>query len=271
MRRQPLNDEEWSKIQHLMPSNDGRGRNYRNHREVVGGIIWAMRSGARWRDIPEEQFAPWTTVYSRYRNWVQSGFWKELFQRLNGLRQRVDHLDWSANFVDGTTIPVHHKATGGSPFSEAIGISRGGLTTKVHVRIDREGHLLNVEVTEGQRQELAVYKTLMNNGAVKNPWGRPKLRPEAVVGDKGYNAGWAHDWNHRKHMASVIPKYDSPTRKGPFQKDLYRERNLVERTIGHLKEFRRVAFRVEKLAEHYEANWLIAEIVRSLSDIDQPL
>jgi hypothetical protein len=135
-----------------------------------------------------------------------------LFQRLNGLRQRVDHLDWSANFIDSTTIPVHHKATGGPPFSEAIGISRGGLTTKVHVRVDREGRLLNVEVTEGQHQELAVYKKLMNNGAVQIPWGRPKLRPEAVVDDKEYNAGWADDWNHRKHGLSVF-KIRQPNEK----------------------------------------------------------
>jgi transposase len=68
----------------------------------------------------------------------------------------------------------------------------------------------------------------------------------------------------------VIPKYDLQTRKGPFQTDLYRERNLVEYTSGHLKEFRRLAFRVETLGEHYKANWLIVEIVRSFSNLEQP-
>ena len=271
MRRQPLNGNEWAKIRYMMPSNDGRGRNFRDHRVVVSAIIWAIRSGARWRDISKAFDCPWQTAYSRYRRWAQNGRWKRIFVQLNRLRQKNGQLNWTAHFVDATNVPAHHKATGGSPSSEALGTSRGGLGTKVHIRLDRDGHLINLEVTEGQARELSVYKQLMNNGAVKNPWGRPKLRPEAIVGDKGYNAHWVHNWNHRKHMASVIPKYENQCRKGPFQKGLYRERNLIERTIGHLKEFRRVAFRFEKLAAHYEANWLIAEIVRSLPDIDEAL
>jgi transposase len=252
-----------------LPSNTGnRGRNYRDHREVIEGMIWCLRTGAPWRDIPREQFGPWSTIYGRYREWAKTGFWREIFRRINALREQADKLDWTAHFIDGTNVPAHQKATGGSPFSEALGTSRGGLGTKVHVRIDREGHLLNIEVTEGQTQELNAVEPLLNNGAVPLPWGRPKLRPDAIVADKGYNAGWFRDGLHRKHVAAVIPKYDNQTKKGPFQEDLYEERNLIERRIGQFKEYRRVAFRFEKLAAHYETKWIIVEVIESLGDFD---
>jgi len=270
MRRQEISDNDWAKIQPMLPSNDGRGRDYRDHRQVLCGIIWAIRTGAPWRDIPE-RFGPWNTCYSRHRRWTKSGLWQRMFQRLNRLRNEVEKLDWTAHFIDGTSIRAHQKAAGGSPFDEALGVSRGGYSTKVHLRIDRDGHLMHIEVTPGQDHELNHAEALMNGGAVRQPCGRPKLRPQALVGDKGYSANWFRKWAHNKHMAAVIPRSKNETRKGPFQKDLYRERELIERTIGRFKEYRRVAFRFEKLSEQYKANWLIVEILRGVREIDRSL
>lgn len=263
MRRKVLSDEEWEKIQALLPENDGRGRNYRDHRRVIEGILWRLRTGAPWRDIPDV-FGPWSTIYDRYRRWTQSGIWEDIFNQINEFCDRHKQLDWSAHFVDGTSIRAHQKAAGGKPTTNGLGWSRGGFGTKIHVRFDRNGNLLNVEVTEGQRNEITVFETLMNSGAVRQSHGRPKLRPEAIVGDKGYNARWLRDWAHQKHMACVVPKRDNQNRKGPFNNKLYRERNIVERRIAHYKEYRAVAFRFEKCCEHYRANWLIISICQKL-------
>jgi hypothetical protein len=152
-----------------------------------------MRSGARWRDIPREPIAPCTTVYSRHRNWVQSRFWRKLFQRLNGLRQRVDLLDWSTDFVVGTTIPVHQKATEDSPCSEAFGLSRGGLTTQVHVQLDRDGHLLNVGEHGRPTTGVGRLQRVDEKRSCRKSVGTPEITAEAVVGDEGFNAHWVHD------------------------------------------------------------------------------
>lgn len=267
MRRKQVSEGEWAKIQGLLPNNSGKlGRNYRDHRQVVEGILWRLRVGAPWRDIPDD-FGPWSTVYCRYRTWIKSGLWHQIFQYVHTLCDDGQQLDWSAHFVDGTIVRAHQKAAGATNGDSGLGWSRGGLTTKIHVRFDRKGYLLNVEVTEGHRNEITAFEKLMNSGAVKRKWGRPKLRPDAVVGDKGYNANWLRKWASNKHMACVVPKRSNQMQKGPFNKSLYRERNLVERRIAHYKEYRALAFRFEKLSTHYQSNWEIVSIFQNLKKL----
>lgn len=101
----------------------------------------------------------------------------------------------------------------------------------------------------------------MNTGAVRRPQGRPKLRPKAVVGDKAFNSGKLRKWIRDHHMAGVIPHFHHQRRRGTFSKNLYRARNLVERAIGRLKEFRRLATRYEKLGDRFRNMWLIGAIL----------
>lgn len=271
MRRTYLSEEDWLRIQPLLPSNEGqRGRNYRDHRQVIEGILWRLRTGAAWRDLPLS-CGPWKTVYDRFRRWTQSGVWKKLARMLRRLWDRTGKLDWSAHFVDGTVVPAHHQAATGRLEEDKVGVSRGGLTTRVHVRLDRDGHLMGLEVTEGQRQEKAVFEDLMNQGDVPQPRGRPRRRPEAIVGDKGYNAGWIRAWSHQRDMAAVIPKFSSQDRRGPFQEDLYQERSQIECWIGRFKQFRALCHRFEKRPDHFEANWRIAWIFETVTDLDNDI
>ena len=100
----------------------------------------------------------------------------------------------------------------------------------------------------------------MNGGSVRRAWGRPKLRPAIVVGDKGYNAQRIRNWSRKKHVRTVIPTFRDQRRRPYFSKPLYRQRNLVERTINRFKHFRRLATRYEKLVANYRSMWLIAAI-----------
>ncbi|WP_344860924.1 transposase, partial [Planomonospora alba] len=65
VRRGEPADKAWQRIEPLLPATDGRGRPWRNHREVVNGILWRLRTGAPWRDIPE-RYGPWQTCYERF-------------------------------------------------------------------------------------------------------------------------------------------------------------------------------------------------------------
>jgi transposase len=116
-------------------------------------------------------------------------------------------------------------------------------------------------VTPGERNEKAALPELMRQGAVKRPGpGRPKLRPRTVVGDRGYS-GRAVRGDLRRHgISAVIPQLR--TEKTPRLMDwgLYRERNVVERLVGKLKEYRRVATRYDKLAASYLAFVQLAAI-----------
>jgi transposase len=132
----------------------------------------------------------------------------------------------------------------------------------VHVRAEGHGKPITIVVTPGQQHEATVFETLMEQGAVKRPGrGRPRLRPRRIVGDKGYDSHRIRSYARRHGMRVTIPHRSNTRRRGPFDKASYRNRNLVERLIGRMKQYRRLATRYEKRAANYRAMWTIAAII----------
>ena len=118
---------------------------------------------------------------------------------------------------------------------------------------------MTILLTPGQQHESTVFEQLMEQGAVKRPQrGRPKLRPKRVVGDKGYSSGKSRRYLRRRGIRYTIPRKKNEQRTGPFDREIYRERNRVERLINRLKQFRRLATRYEKRGKSYHAMWVIA-------------
>lgn len=136
-----------------------------------------------------------------------------------------------------------------------FGYGRGGFSTKVHLLIDRQGLPLATVLTAGHRHETIAFTDLMNEVSVPRPRGRPRKRPEAVAGDRAYDADWIRQWCRDRSTESVIP---TRPRKGPGRPPTcdsrkYSGRNTVERCVGRLKERRRLVVRYEKKASHSEA------------------
>ena len=102
----------------------------------------------------------------------------------------------------------------------------------------------------------------MEQGAVKREKrGRPRIRPNRVVADKGYSSKDNRSYLRARGIGAIIARKDNEHRGGRFDKEAYRQRNLVERLINRLKQFRRVATRYEKRAVNYRAMLTIAAIV----------
>lgn len=119
-----------------------------------------------------------------------------------------------------------------------------------------------VVLTPGQRHEVTAFAGVMEQGAVKRVGqGRPKLRPGRLVGDKGYSSEKIRRYLRQHGIRITIPRKESECCRGPFDRSLYRQRNLVERLVNRLKQFRRLATRYEKRAENYRALWLIAATI----------
>ncbi len=117
-------------------------------------------------------------------------------------------------------------------------------------------------MTAGQRHEQSAFEALVDQGAVKRVGrGRPRLRPKRMVGDKGYSSEKARRMLRRRHMTPVIPTKSNERRQPRFDRELYRERNQVERLINRLKQCRRIATRYEKLAVTFLAMVTIAAIL----------
>ena len=117
-------------------------------------------------------------------------------------------------------------------------------------------------LTGGERHEQPVLPLLMERGAVKRPGrGRPRIRPDRLAGDKGYSSQAVRRYLKERGIGVVIPTKADEEPDPAFDRAAYRERNVVERLINRLKQFRRLATRYEKRAANYLAMLTIAAIM----------
>jgi transposase len=140
-----------------------------------------------------------------------------------------------------------------------LGRSQGGFGTKLHLICDGLGTPLAVSVGPGQEHETQHFVPLLEEATA---WPQ---QPEKLAGDKGYSADWIRDLLNERDIEPVIPyKSNEKGRRKKFDRDSYRQRNIVERCVNSLKWFRRVATRYEKLAIHYVGMVNLAIIFRLL-------
>jgi transposase len=220
----------------LLPAQRLRtGRPGRDHRTILSAILWVLRTGAPWRDVPE-RFGPWATAWSRFRRWTASGVWAQVLEVLQRDADLAGRLDWDTHYVDGTVVRAHQHAAGavGGQQHEALGRSRGGFSTKVHVRAEGGGKTLAFVVSGGERHESRYVEALLARGHVRRrARGRPRVRPRRLVGDRGYSYPSVRRLLARRHIQAVIPRRrdqrPADGRDTPFDRVAYRERNRVER------------------------------------------
>ena len=104
MNRYDLTDFEWSVIEPLLP-NKPRGVPRVDDRRVLNGIMWVLRSGAPWRDLPE-RYGPYTTCYNRFNRWRKKGIWDRLMDAI------VEAYDGNIQMIDSSSVRVHQHAAG---------------------------------------------------------------------------------------------------------------------------------------------------------------
>ena len=115
-----------------------------------------------------------------------------------------------------------------------------------------------VLLTPGQQHESTMFEVLMEQGQVKRLGpGRPRLRPKRIAPDKGYSFPRIRHYLRRYGIRVTIPRRKDQPRGGRFDRELYRARNIVERLINRLKQFRRIATRYDKLGESYRTMWVL--------------
>lgn len=117
MARLLMGDGEWAFFEQFILAIRGRGgRPASNHRLVLDGIFWIARTGAQWRDLPEE-FGKWSSVYRQFRRWTLAGLWELILETLNESEAAPPQVQ----MIDSTIIRAHHQAAG----------AKGGLRRKV--------------------------------------------------------------------------------------------------------------------------------------------
>ena len=110
-RFQVLTDEQWARIEPLLPSNAGKvGRPFGDHRTVVEGIAYRYRTGIPWRDLPREVFGPWQTVWKRHKRFAEDGTWDRVWAHLMAEADAAGQIKWAVS-VDSTINRAHQHAT----------------------------------------------------------------------------------------------------------------------------------------------------------------
>jgi transposase len=112
IRRGALTNEQWERLQPLLPPQKPKiGRPAHDHRTILNGILWILRTGAPWRDLPA-RYGAWRTVASRFYRWQRAGVFPHLLATLQQQAEAAGQLDWTVHFVDSTIIRAHQHAAG---------------------------------------------------------------------------------------------------------------------------------------------------------------
>ena len=246
MDRLVLSDEQWGKVSGLIIGRpDQRGSTGRDNRMFVEGVLWIVRTGSPWRDLPET-FGEWNSVFRRFSRWSAKGVWQRIFTAMS------DDPDFEYLIVDfdhRARPPARQRRKRGAQ-DQAIGRSRGGLTTKIHLAVRGLGCPVRFILTPGQAGDALQAGPLVEG-----------LAAEVVIADTAYDGDGFRAVIADKQAVAVIPNNPARATKHPLDAHLYAQRHLVECCFSKLKQFRRVATRFEKTARNYLAVITLAAII----------
>ncbi|MEX6028591.1 IS5 family transposase [Providencia huaxiensis] len=238
MPRIMLTEKQWVTLSQLM-RNTRRVYNKYEHRMTFEGILYRMRTGCPWRDIPKA-FGEWNTIFRRFNLWSRKGIIHILFNELS-LTSDSKYL-----FIDGTIIRAHQHTTGAATEeNEEIGKSRGGNSTKIHLAIDSHGYLVNFELSGSHRNDIVFAKELVENSPTC----------DFTVADKGYDSE-----KYRAYLTGIkgstpmIPRRTvNLLNNDHMDWELYKVRHFVENAFAQIKHFKAISSRYDKLARNYSS------------------
>src|ERR1700738_3940462 len=153
MARLMLTDELWSKLRIIMRQHGIYDKP--NLRMMIEGMLYRMRVGCPWRDLPSV-FGFWNSIYQKFNRWSSKNKLMSIFKSL------IDDPDIEWNFIDGSIVKAHQHSTGAAgTANQAIGKSRGGNSTKIHMVVDGYGLPLEFEITGGEVHDCKVAPELI--------------------------------------------------------------------------------------------------------------
>jgi transposase len=165
------------------------------------------------------------------------------------LRGEIDE-EWI--FIDGSYIKAHQHASGARIGEErAIGVSRGGNTSKIHIAADSHGNPIDFEITGGEVHDSQVAGKIIEKVSTSNT--------KNIVADKGYDSDDIRVQVWAKGAAAIIPRRSNSTKENlGFDSHIYKQRHLVENLFAKLKHYRGIATRFDKLAKNFKSMVFVA-------------
>ncbi|MGV3538533.1 MAG: IS5 family transposase [Rufibacter sp.] len=245
-----LTEKQWEKLKDLIPEGarrtDGKGRPWRDKREVLEGILWILKTGAQWSHLPTV-YPPYQTCHRRFQQWRKAGVMQRVVESLaRGLQERGD-VDLSECFIDGSFC----MAKKGGP---SVGKTKRGKGTKIMAVSDAGGLVLSVPVESASPHEVNLVGKVLKERFIEP-------LPEKLIGDKAYDSGPLDEALRQQGIELIAPH--RANRVKPKTQDgrklrRYKRRWKIERFFAWLFNYRRCVTRYEYKAENFKAFILLA-------------
>ena len=259
MAKPLVSDALWQRIEPLLPPPKPRrlrypGRKPLDRRKVLTGILFVLKTGIPWEDLPQEMGCGCGMSCLNYlKAWQEAGVWVSLHQVLLQELEDADQIDWQRGAVDASMA----RALGGGEDTGPNPTDRGKLGSKHHVMTDAQGLPLNVTVTGANVPEINELLDLVDSAPeVVTATGEPRQNPDELYGDRAYDSE-----PHREEVRQrdIIPRF--ARRRTPHGSGLGVYRWVVERTLSWLHSFRRLRLRTDRNGQVQEAFVALASAI----------
>ena len=192
-----------------------------------------MRAGAPWRDLPLG-YGNWNSIYHKFRQWCEQCIFINMLRELSSGKSVLIE-------IDSTYCKVHQHGFGARKVhgNQAIGVSRGGKNTKIHALVNEKMELLSFILTGGEVFDSKVAVDLLKT---------VEITDKTVLADRAYGASDIREYLCEKSVLSCIPDKVNSKIRHSFDKEVYKQRNIVERFFNRIKQNRHIAMRFDKLS-----------------------
>ncbi|MFC9432129.1 IS5 family transposase [Streptomyces sp. NPDC056987] len=247
MRADLVPDDLWERVVPLLPPAPERRRRYPGRlrvpdRAALAGIMYVLRTGVAWRDVPAESVGcSGVTAWRRLRDWTEAGVWPRLHATLLTELRRAGLLDLDDCAVDGS----HVRALKGGDHVGPSPVDRGRPGSKHHLIVDRLGTPLAVTLTGGNRHDVTQLLPLLDAvPPIRDLRGRPRRRPRRLYADRGYDIDKYRRLLWKRGIKPLIARRGVARGSG-----LGKVRWVVERAFARLHQFKRLRTRYERRAD----------------------
>lgn len=199
-------------------------------RIFIEAVYYILRTGCQWRMLPT-YYGHYRSVHKRFKSWSDKGIWANMMIHMSD-------IDDQEVMLDSTIVRAHACASGyrkDGNAEQALGRSKGGFTTKIHALVDALGLPIKFILTPGQDHDITQAKALLAD-----------VEKSRVLADKAYYSQDICEYLHEKRCKVVIPSRSNAKNKHHIDKEIYKERHLIECFFSKLKQFRRVFSRFDK-------------------------